>query len=82
MRNLHGWRVAFEIVLGAEIAKFPPSATGRKGTCPAHLLGVNVMTRFSLLKTFRSIFATPPRYVSRYDRVDAKLLPLISQRYV
>ncbi len=82
MRNLHGWRVAFEIVSGAKTAKFPPSATGRKGTCPGRLLGVNVMTRFSLLKTFRSIFATPPRYVSRYDRVDANLLPLISQRYV
>ncbi len=40
------------------------------------------MTRFSLLKTFRNIIATPPRYVSRYDRVDANLLPLISQRYV
>ncbi len=40
------------------------------------------MTRFSLLKTIRKIIATPPRYVSRYDRVDANLLPLISQRYV
>ena len=40
------------------------------------------MTRFSLLKTLRNVFATPPRYVSRYDRVDSKLLPLMSQRYV
>lgn len=40
------------------------------------------MTRLSLLNVFRNIFATPPRYVSRYDRVDVKLLPLISQRYV
>jgi hypothetical protein len=40
------------------------------------------MTRFSLLKSFRKVFATPPRYVSRYDRVEANLLPLISQRYV
>jgi hypothetical protein len=82
MRNLHGWRVQLEIVLRAEIARFPPSATGRKGTCPGRLLGVNVMTRFSFLKTLRKIIATPPRYVSRYDRVDANLLPLISQRYV
>jgi hypothetical protein len=35
MRYLHGWRVAFEMVLGAKTAKFPPSATGLKGTCPA-----------------------------------------------
>ncbi len=40
------------------------------------------MTRLSLLKIFRKLFATPARYVSRYDRVDPKLLPLISQRYV
>ncbi len=40
------------------------------------------MTRISLLKTVRKIFATPPRYVSRYDRVDPKLQPLMSQRYV
>lgn len=82
MRYPHGWRVAFEMVLGAKTATFPPSATGRRGTRPARHLGVSVMTRFSLLKTVRKIFATPPRYVSRYDRVDAKLLPLMSQRYV
>ena len=40
------------------------------------------MTRFSFLKIFRNVFATPGRYVSRYDRVDPKLLPLLSQRYV
>ncbi len=40
------------------------------------------MTRFSLLKIFRNAFATPARYVSRYDWVDVKLLPLVSQRYV
>ncbi len=40
------------------------------------------MTRFSLLKIFRNVFATPPRTVSRYDLVDVKLLPLLSQRYV
>jgi hypothetical protein len=82
MRKMHSWPVAFEIVLRAEIAKFRLSATGRQGHCPALLLGVNAMTRFSLLKILRNVFATPPRYVSRYDRVDVKLLPLISQRYV
>ena len=40
------------------------------------------MTRFLLLKILRNVFATPARTVSRYDRVDPKLLPLISQRYV
>jgi hypothetical protein len=35
MRNLHGWRVAFEFVFGAKTAKFTPSATGQKGSCPA-----------------------------------------------
>ncbi len=40
------------------------------------------MTRFSFLNIFRIVFATPGRYVSRYDRVDVKLLPLLSQRYV
>ena len=40
------------------------------------------MTRLSLLKIFRNVFATPARSVSRYDRVDANLLPLVSQRYV
>ncbi len=40
------------------------------------------MTRFSLLKIFHNVIATPAPYVSRYDRVDVNLLPLISQRYV
>jgi hypothetical protein len=40
------------------------------------------MTRLSLLKIFRNVFATPARHVSRYDMVDVKLLPLLSQRYV
>jgi hypothetical protein len=40
------------------------------------------MTRFSLLKIFRNVFATPARGFSRYDQVDVKLLPLLSQRYV
>jgi hypothetical protein len=53
-----------------------------EGHRPGRFLGVSVMTRFSLLKTLRNLIATPPRYVSRYDRVDAKLLPLMSQRYV
>ena len=60
------------------------SAIGNRpeGHCPGRYVGVSAMTRFSLLKIFRNVFATPARTVSRYDRVDVKLLPLISQRYV
>ncbi len=40
------------------------------------------MTRTSILKAVRNALAAPAPYVTRYDRVDAKLLPLVSQRYV
>lgn len=40
------------------------------------------MTRFSFLKAARNVFAAPVAHVSSFDRVDPKLLPLISARYV
>ena len=62
--------------------QIPTISNRPEGHCPGRYLGVSAMTRLSLLKIFRKLFATPARYVSRYDRVDPKLLPLISQRYV
>ncbi len=84
MRNMHGWRVAFEIVPPRGNRQFPPISNRPEGhrTARPFYLGVTAMTRFSLLKIFRNAFAAPACYVSRYDRVDAKLLPLVSQRYV
>ena len=40
------------------------------------------MTRFSFVKTARRVFAKPTPHVSNLDRVDPKLLPLITARYV
>jgi len=40
------------------------------------------MNRFSFLKTARRVFTAPTPHVSNFDRVDPKLLPLITARYV
>jgi len=40
------------------------------------------MTRFSIVKTARRVFAAPTPHVSNLDRVDPKLLPLMTARYV
>lgn len=40
------------------------------------------MTRISIFKAARKLFAAPSRHVSSLDRVDPKLLPLATARYV
>lgn len=40
------------------------------------------MTRFAIMKTARRVFTAPAPHVSNLDRVDPKLLPLITARYV
>ncbi len=40
------------------------------------------MTRFAILKAAYRTFAAPTPHVSNLDRVDPKLLPLMTARYV
>lgn len=40
------------------------------------------MNRFLIIKAALSLFTAPATHVSNLDRVDPKLLPLISARYV
>lgn len=40
------------------------------------------MKKTLLLKTVRNAVSNPPRRTSLYDRINPRLLPLISTRYV
>jgi len=40
------------------------------------------MNRFLIIKAALNLFTAPATHVSNLDRVDPKLLPLVSARYV